>query len=54
MKGDAIVKYSLEGLPNKVLAAEYMTQLPDEKVFIDEIIKQQKLMEGHFPDSEDD
>lgn len=53
VKGEAIVKYSLDGLPNKVLAAEYRTQLPDEKVFIDEIIKQQKLIEGGLPDPED-
>jgi len=30
-KDKAVAKYSLEGLPNKVLAAEYRTTLPDTK-----------------------
>ncbi len=29
-KGQTLVKYALEGLPNKVIAAEYRTALPSE------------------------
>jgi hypothetical protein len=28
----AVARYALEGLPNKVLAAEYHMMLPDEKL----------------------
>jgi len=31
-KDDAVARYALDGLPNKVLAAEYRTALPDERV----------------------
>ena len=30
-KGASLARYALEGLPNKVMAAEYKTALPDEK-----------------------
>lgn len=30
-KGASLARYALEGLPNKVMAAEYRTALPDEK-----------------------
>ena len=30
-KGQTLVKYALEGLPNKVIAAEYRTALPSEE-----------------------
>jgi hypothetical protein len=36
-KDGAVAKYALEGLPNKVLAAEYRTALPKERLLIDEI-----------------
>jgi len=36
-KDEAVAKYSLENLPNKVLAAEYRTVLPEEKDIIEEI-----------------
>jgi hypothetical protein len=36
-KDGADAKYALEGLPNKVLAAEYRTALPKERLLIDEI-----------------
>ena len=35
-KDDAVARYALEGLPNKVVAREYLTTLPKEKVFADE------------------
>jgi predicted nuclease of restriction endonuclease-like (RecB) superfamily len=31
-KDDAVAKYALEGLPNKVMAAQYKTALPSERV----------------------
>jgi len=36
-KDSAVAKYSLEGLPNKVLAAEYKLALPDEKRLVKEL-----------------
>lgn len=36
-KDEAIVKYSLGGHPSKVLAAEYRTALPDEKLLADHV-----------------
>jgi predicted nuclease of restriction endonuclease-like (RecB) superfamily len=44
-KDDAIAKYALEGLPNKVLAREYMLALPDEKRLAAEIEKTRYLLE---------
>ena len=36
-KGESLARYALEGLPNKVMAAEYRTALPDERVLVAEI-----------------
>jgi predicted nuclease of restriction endonuclease-like (RecB) superfamily len=44
-KNSAVAKYSLEGLPNKVLVSEYRLQLPDEKILADEINKARKAIE---------
>jgi len=44
-KGSAMAKYALEGLPNKVLAAEYRTVLPDEKLIAEELKRTRKLLE---------
>ena len=38
-KGEAVAHYALEGLANKVLAREYMTVLPSEKLLAQEIEK---------------
>jgi predicted nuclease of restriction endonuclease-like (RecB) superfamily len=38
-KGAAEAHYALEGLPNKVLAAEYRTVLPDEKLLAEELVR---------------
>lgn len=38
-KGAALAKYALENLPNKILAREYLTLLPDEKTLQAEIEK---------------
>lgn len=43
-KGAAEAHYALDGLPNKVLAAEYQTVLPDEKLLADEIEKTQQAL----------
>lgn len=45
-KNDAIAKYALTGLPNKVLAAEYKINLPDEKLLADELNKTRRMLEG--------
>ena len=44
-KDDAIAKYALEGLPNKVLAREYKLALPAEKRLAAEIEKTRELLE---------
>jgi hypothetical protein len=41
----ALAKYALQGLPNEVLAAEYKTVLPDEKLIAEELKKTRKLLE---------
>jgi predicted nuclease of restriction endonuclease-like (RecB) superfamily len=38
-KDSAVAKYSLEGLPNKVMASEYKLALPNEKLLVAEIDK---------------
>jgi predicted nuclease of restriction endonuclease-like (RecB) superfamily len=45
-KDSAVAKYALEGLPNKVLAAEYRTTLPEERVLVDEIERTRRSLEG--------
>jgi predicted nuclease of restriction endonuclease-like (RecB) superfamily len=44
-RDSAVAKYALEGLPNKVLAAEYQTALPKERVLAAEIEKTRKQLE---------
>ncbi len=44
-KDYAVAHYALEGLPNKVLAAEYRTALPDEKTLVAEIEKTRRRLE---------
>ena len=44
-KDDAVARYALEGLPNKVMASEYRTALPDEKELAAEIERTQILLE---------
>jgi predicted nuclease of restriction endonuclease-like (RecB) superfamily len=45
-KDHAVTHYALEGLPNKVLAAEYRTALPDEETLVAEIEKTRRRLEG--------
>ena len=44
-KDEAVARYALEGLPNKVMASEYRTALPDEKELAAEIERTQTLLE---------
>jgi len=44
-KDNAVAKYSLEGLPNKILASEYKLALPDEKLLAKEIERTRRLLE---------
>lgn len=45
-KGAAEAHYALEGLHNKVLAAEYQTVLPDEKLLAEELDKTRRELEA--------
>jgi predicted nuclease of restriction endonuclease-like (RecB) superfamily len=45
-KGAAEAHYALEGLPNKVMAAEYQTVLPDEKLLAEELDKTRRELEA--------
>jgi predicted nuclease of restriction endonuclease-like (RecB) superfamily len=50
-KGAAEAHYALDNLPNKILAAEYQTILPDEKLIAAELERsRQKLEELRLPD----
>ena len=42
----AVARYALEGLPNKVLAAEYHMVLPDEKLLAEELAKTRREWEA--------
>jgi predicted nuclease of restriction endonuclease-like (RecB) superfamily len=44
-KDHAVAKYALEGLPNKVLAAEYRTTLPQERLLAEEIDKTRRQLD---------
>ncbi|SDR55333.1 Predicted nuclease of restriction endonuclease-like (RecB) superfamily, DUF1016 family [Paraburkholderia fungorum] len=45
----AIARYALDGLPNKVLAAEYNMVLPDEKMLAQELEKTRRQWEAQHP-----
>ena len=44
-KDTAVAKYALEGLPNKVMTAEYRTTLPDEKLIAAELERTRRLLD---------
>lgn len=46
-KDSAVARYALEGLPNKVLAAEYRTALPDERLLAEEVGGTRQQLEAH-------
>lgn len=45
-RDEALARYALGNLPNKVLAAEYRTMLPDEKLVANEVEKTRRMLEG--------
>ena len=45
-KGAAEAHYALEGLPNKVMAAEYQMVLPDEKLLAEELDKTRRELDA--------
>jgi hypothetical protein len=45
-KDEAVARYALDNLPNKVLAAEYKTVLPDEKLLAEEVERTRKQLEA--------
>lgn len=44
-KGDALARYALDSLPNKVLAAEYRTTLPDETLIAADLVRTRRQLE---------
>lgn len=46
-KNEAVARYALEGLPNKILAAEYKTALPNERKLVEELNRTRVQLE-HF------
>lgn len=45
-KDEALARYALGNLPNKVLAAEYRTVLPDEKLIAADLRDTRRMLEG--------
>jgi len=45
-KGEAEARYALDGLPNKVLASEYKTVLPDARLLAEEMEKTRRELEA--------
>ncbi len=45
-KDNAVAKYSLEGLPNKILASEYKLLLPNTKILVQELEKTRRIIEN--------
>ena len=43
-KNESVARYALEGLPNKVMAAEYRTTLPDEALLASEIERTRTML----------
>ena len=44
-KDEALARYALEGLPNKVMAAEYRITLPDEELLAAELDRTRQVIE---------
>jgi hypothetical protein len=45
-KSESLVRYATGSLPNKMLVSEYLTALPDEKLFSTELEKTRKQLES--------
>ena len=43
---NALAHYTLDNLPNKILAKEYKMVLPDEKILVEEIEKTRRMLSG--------
>jgi predicted nuclease of restriction endonuclease-like (RecB) superfamily len=43
-KDEAVAHYSLENLPNKVMASEYRLALPDERTLVEQLEKSRRLL----------
>ena len=52
-KDEAVAQYALEGLPNKVMTAEYCTALPDEELLASAIDRARKAIDASGLLSED-
>lgn len=48
-KGASEAHYALDNLPNKVLAAEYQTVLPDQKILAEELERSRLKLERMKP-----
>ncbi len=48
-KGHALARYALDGLPNKVMAAEYKTVLPSEEAIARELAETTRLISARRP-----
>lgn len=46
-KGINLAHYALEGLPNKIMASDYLTALPDKAVLEEELAKTRRMLEAH-------
>ena len=44
-KREAVARYALQGLPNKILASEYLTALPQEETLAAELEHTRKELE---------
>jgi hypothetical protein len=44
-KREAVARYALEGLPNKILASEYLTTLPQEETIAAELEHTRQVIE---------
>lgn len=44
-KREAVARYALEGLPNKILASEYLTKLPHEETIAAELEHTRQVIE---------
>ena len=51
-KEEALAKYALDNLPNKVLAAEYKTVLPNEQLLARELEQTRRILDAKRPHSE--
>ncbi|MFW6114164.1 MAG: PDDEXK nuclease domain-containing protein [bacterium] len=50
---ESVARYTLDNLPNKVMAREYKLALPDEELLIQELERTQRLLEHRESNTED-